>query len=157
MVGPRQFVQHAESLVMCMLFGLPGFIQEAAITALAMAGESETKVRDYCAIRCKLLQHELRGIEAIRCCVPEAGMFMLIDVRGTGLTGRQFMHQLYRSEKVSVLDGGAFGEETAGFVRVFFATEESVLREACARIRRFIAARAAGSDVEGVSAVRILQ
>jgi arginine:pyruvate transaminase len=157
MVGPRQFVQHAESLVMCMLFGLPGFIQEAAITALAIAGESETKVRDYCAIRCKLLQHELRGIEAIRCCVPEAGMFMLIDVRGTGLTGRQFMHELYRSEKVSVLDGGAFGEETAGFVRVFFATDEGVLREACARIRRFIAARAAASSVHGVSAARILQ
>ncbi len=138
MVGPRQFVQHAESLVMCMLFGLPGFIQEAAITALGVAAEAEVKMRDYCALRCKLLQHELRGIEAIRCCVPEAGMFMLIDVRGTGLTGREFMRELYRSEKVSVLDGGAFGEETKGFVRVFFATDEATLIEACARMRRFI-------------------
>ena len=36
-----------------------------------------------------------------------------------------------------MLDGGAFGRETEGFVRVFIATDEPVLREASARIRRF--------------------
>src|ERR1700761_591465 len=34
LVGPKQLVKHAESLAMCMLFGLPGFIQEAALAAL---------------------------------------------------------------------------------------------------------------------------
>ena len=33
------------------------------------------------------------------------------------------MCELYRSERVSVLDGGAFGKGTAGFVRLCFATE----------------------------------
>jgi aspartate/methionine/tyrosine aminotransferase len=64
-------------------------------------------------------------------------MFMLIDVRGCGLSGYEFMCELYRSERVSVLDGGAFGEGTAGFVRLCFATDEAPLREACSRIRRF--------------------
>ena len=41
-------------------------------------------------------------------------MFMLIDVRGSGLSGYEFMSELYRSEGVSVLDGGAFGKATAG-------------------------------------------
>ncbi len=35
------FVHHAESLAMCMLFGLPGFIQDAALVALANAAQSE--------------------------------------------------------------------------------------------------------------------
>jgi bifunctional pyridoxal-dependent enzyme with beta-cystathionase and maltose regulon repressor activities len=39
---------------------------------------------------------------------------------------------------VSVLDGGAFGRETRGFVRVCFATDEALLREAAVRLRRFV-------------------
>jgi arginine:pyruvate transaminase len=64
-------------------------------------------------------------------------MFTLIDVRASGLSCREFMRELYRAERVSVLDGGAFGEGTAGFVRLFFGTDESTLREGCRRIRRF--------------------
>ena len=68
---------------------------------------------------------------------PDAGMFMLIDVRGTGLSGYDFMRELYRSQRVSVLDGGAFGKGTAGFIRLCFTTDERSLREGCARIRQF--------------------
>ena len=59
--------------------------------------------------------------------VPDAGMFLLVDVRGTGLSGYDFMCELYRTERVSVLDGGAFGKETSGFVRVCFATDEDAV------------------------------
>src|SRR5580704_15809940 len=34
MVGPKALIRHVESLAICMLYGLPGFIQEAALTAL---------------------------------------------------------------------------------------------------------------------------
>ena len=51
LVGPRELAAHAEALVMCMLFGLPGFIQEAAVTALSIAPEAERRIRDYCEIR----------------------------------------------------------------------------------------------------------
>jgi arginine:pyruvate transaminase len=64
-------------------------------------------------------------------------MFMLVDVRDTGLSGYEFMRELYKAERVSVLDGAAFGRETAGFVRVCFATDEGSVDEGCKRIRRF--------------------
>jgi bifunctional pyridoxal-dependent enzyme with beta-cystathionase and maltose regulon repressor activities len=35
------------------------------------------------------------------------------------------------------LDGGAFGSGTRGFVRLCFATDESTLKEAAVRIRRY--------------------
>ena len=136
-VGPRAFAGHIESLVMCMLFGLPGFVQEAAVTAISIAAQAEARTREYCAARRALLLGELRGAKNLACAEPQTGMFMLIDVRATGLTGYQFMRGLYEAERVAVLDGGAFGRETAGFVRVFIATDEPVLREASARIRRF--------------------
>ncbi len=126
---------------MCMLYGLPGFIQEAALTAVRVASAAESRMREFCASRRDFLLAGLAGIPGVRCHAPQAGMFMLIDVRDSGLSGYDFMCELYRSEGVSVLDGGAFGQGTAGFVRVCFATDEATLREASVRIRRFVERR----------------
>jgi aspartate/methionine/tyrosine aminotransferase len=137
LVGPRELAVHAESLVMCMLFGLPGFIQEAVVTALSIAPDAERRIRDYCDIRRARMVAGLAGIPRISTVVPEAGMFMLVDVRGTGLSGYEFMQALYKTQRVSVLDGAAFGRETAAFVRVCFATDPESLDSGCERIRRF--------------------
>jgi arginine:pyruvate transaminase len=139
MVAPRALVTHVEALATCMLYGLPGFVQEAALTALGVSAAAEARIREYCATRCATLLAGLAGIPGLRCCEPDAGMFMLVDVHETGLSGHRFMTELYRSEGVSVIDGGAFGVDTRGFVRVCFATDEPLLREACGRIRRFVA------------------
>jgi len=139
LVGPAQLVEHVEALVMCMLYGLPGFIQEAAITALSVAPQAEQRIRELCTARRDFVFDALAGIAGIRCCAPEAGMFTLVDVRQTGLSGREFARELYRAERVSLMDGGAFGTETGGFVRLCFAADEALLREACIRIRRFVA------------------
>jgi aspartate/methionine/tyrosine aminotransferase len=137
LVGPRELAVHAESLVMCMLFGLPGFIQEAVVTALSIAPDAERRIREYCDVRRARMVAGLTGVPRISTVVPEAGMFMLVDVRGTGLSGYEFMQALYKSQRVSVLDGAAFGRETAGFVRVCFATDPASLDSGCERIRRF--------------------
>jgi aspartate/methionine/tyrosine aminotransferase len=138
LIGPTEFVTHADHLAMCMLFGLPGFIQEAALTGLSIAEESEAHVRDYCSTRRDLMLAGLAGIPGLRCHVPAAGMFMLVDVSGTGLSGWEFMRALYAAEKVSVLDGGVFGRDTAGVVRICFAVGEKTIEDACVRIRRFV-------------------
>jgi aspartate/methionine/tyrosine aminotransferase len=137
LVGPRELAKHAEALAMCMLFGLPGFIQEAAIAALSVAADAEHRIREFCSARRDRLLTGLRGIPGIRPTVPEAGMFMLVDVSDTGLSAAEFARALYKRERVSVMDGAAFGKRTASFVRICFATEEATIDEACARIRRF--------------------
>ncbi|HEY4970868.1 MAG TPA: pyridoxal phosphate-dependent aminotransferase [Steroidobacteraceae bacterium] len=138
LVGPRQLVIHAEAMAQCMLFGLPGFVQEAAVTALSVAPAAESRIREHCATRRDFLLAGLDGLRGVKCFAPDAGMFLLMDVRGTGLSGYDFMCELYRTERVSVLDGGAFGRETSGFVRVCFAADEELLRRAIVRIRRFV-------------------
>lgn len=139
LIGPRQLAVHAEQLAMCMLFGLPGFVQEAAITALALAPGPEARARAFCAARRERFAAGIRGIAQLRAMAPEAGMFMLLDVTASGLSGAQFMRALYASQRVSVMDGAAFGDATTGCVRVCFATDEATLDAACARLRRFCA------------------
>src|SRR2546423_2295418 len=147
LVGPRELAVHAEQLAMCMLFGLPGFIQEAALTALSLAPEAEERIRGLCAARQERLAAGIRDIPTLQAMAPEAGMFMLIDVRATGLSGAEFMRGLYASQRVSVMDGAAFGRSSEHCVRVCFATDEATLDAACTRLRRFceeLARRAAG-------------
>ena len=67
---------------MCMLYGLPGFIQEAALTAVGVAAAAESRMREFCASRRDLVLAGLAGTPGLRCHAPDAGMFMLIDVRG---------------------------------------------------------------------------
>ncbi len=141
LVGPQRLVAHVEALAMCMLYGLPGFIQEAALTAVRVASAAESRTREFCASRRDFLLAALAEVPGIRCHAPQAGMFLLMDVRDSGMSGYDFMCELYRSEGVSVLDGGAFGHGTSGFVRVCFATDEAALREAGIRIRRFVERR----------------
>jgi len=136
-VGPKEFARHAERLNVCMLFGLPGFIQDAAETALALSVETEQRIRDYCAPRCDLLFEALARVPGLKPHAPDVGMFMLVDVTGTGRDGRRFTEQLYAAERVSVVAGDGFGRETAGCVRVCFAAADDQLLEAARRIERF--------------------
>jgi aspartate/methionine/tyrosine aminotransferase len=149
LVAPQPLVRHVEALSLCMLYGLPGFIQEAALTAVGGAAAAEARMREYCAARCAVLLAGLDGIPGLRAVVPDAGMFMLVNVEGTGLSGREFMTRLYHAEGVSVIDGGAFGADTRGFVRICFAAETAALREACVRIRRFALSLRAAEVVNG--------
>lgn len=137
LIGPSELTVHAENLAMCMLFGLPGFIQDAAICALDLANGAEARIRAYCALRQARFASGIAGIPGLRPLMPEAGMFMLVDVTGTGLSGAEFVGALYRTQRVSVMDGGAFGASTAGCVRVCFATDEATLDRTCARLREF--------------------
>jgi arginine:pyruvate transaminase len=145
LVGPRQLAANAELLAMCMLFGLPGFVQEAAITALGIAPEAERRIRGFCSVRRRRFAAGLGAVPQLRLIEPEAGMFMLIDVSGSGLSGAEFVRALYAAERVSVMDGAAFGAATAACVRVCFATDEASLDAACERIRRFCATQLAAA------------
>ena len=96
-------------------------------------------MRAYCDVRQQRFADGIRGIHVLRPLRPEAGMFMLIDVTATGLDGARFARALYATQRVSVMDGAAFGPATSGCVRVCFATDEATLDAACARLRRFCA------------------
>jgi aspartate/methionine/tyrosine aminotransferase len=137
LVGPEPLARHAEHLAMCMLFGLPGFIQEAALEALGVASEAEARVREFCTRRQQRFAAGLARLPQLRPLPPQAGMFMLIDVSATGLSGAQFARALYARRGVSVMDGAAFGGGTAHCVRVCFAVDEGTLDAAGERLARF--------------------
>jgi aspartate/methionine/tyrosine aminotransferase len=137
LIGPKELAAHAEKLALCMLYGQPGFIQEGALHALRGGAESMARMRDIYRRRRDLVHSALAGGPGLALEKPEAGMFALIDVRPSGLTGSEFAWGLLHNEGVAVLEATPFGRSASGFLRMSYALDENTLVEACARIRRF--------------------
>ncbi len=140
MVGPKELIVHAHHLSLSMLYGLPGFIQEAAVTALGDARGEMDSMRDIYRARRDRVIEGLRGANKITVVPSQSGMFLLLDVRETGMSSLDFAWALYRAEGVSLLDAGAFGTSTAGHVRLSYTLGDAALDEGCRRICRFLSA-----------------
>jgi len=137
-IAPRALIEHMHKLSICMVYGLPGFIMEGALAAL-QAGESAiAPMRAAYRRRRDLAFDRLSRLAQLRCVKPEAGMFMLIDVRASGLAAQDFCWDLFREEGVCLLDASAFGASAAGHVRLCFAIGDEALEAACERIARFV-------------------
>jgi len=139
-VGPRDLIQHVETLSGAMLYGSPPFIQDAALFALDEDLPALADMRAAYRTRRDLVCSALEAIDGISAKRPAGGMFVMADVRDTGLSCRRFMEELYEHENVSVLAGDAFGPSGAGHIRISLAPSEPELLEGCRRIARFAAA-----------------
>jgi arginine:pyruvate transaminase len=142
-VGPPQLTQHLFELLLAMLYGGPPFIQDGALAALsADLPEAAALVASYRA-RAKLLSGLLAAAPSCRAIPPEGGMFVLLDVRGTGLSAQEFARGLFEQQNVAVLPCDGFGASAAGHLRISLTAPESRLAEAGRRIVHFARALAA--------------
>jgi arginine:pyruvate transaminase len=133
-VGPAQFCIRALPLSETMLFGNQPFI--ADMTALAVSAPSPVAAA-MCtrfARRAALIHDALHGAAGLRVHRPEAGMFALVDVRSTGMSGEAFAMGLLTAKGVAVMPGESFGLALAGWIRLSLTVADDRLAEACARI-----------------------
>ena len=146
-VAEPKLVGHIENLALNMLYGLPGFVQEAALAAVRRHDEVAAGMREVYRRRRDLVLRQLARSPRLKVLSPEAGMFVMVDVRGTGLSSLDFAWQLFRARGVSVLDAAAFGPQADGFVRLSFTLADETLAEACERILGFVEGLPAASPV----------
>src|ERR1700719_5252759 len=89
-VGPPALGAHLANLVLCMTYGSPAFIQDGALVALQRDLPEVAALRDEYRSRASLLATLLRDAPGCRAVPPEGGMFVLLDIRGTGLEASDF-------------------------------------------------------------------
>jgi arginine:pyruvate transaminase len=68
--------------------------------------------------------------------MPEGGMFVMVDVRKTGLSGDEFARRLLAEENVVTMPGESFGQGGSGHLRVALTVSEDEITEAAKRIVR---------------------
>ncbi|PTB17292.1 arginine--pyruvate aminotransferase AruH [Trinickia symbiotica] len=137
-IGPEEAIGHLGRLALCMLYGLPGFVQQAGLAALDNRRSVIEQMRELYRRRRDTVFQRLNAVDTLNCLLPEAGMFIMIDIRGTGQSTYDFTWQLFREKGVSLLDASLFGATASGFVRLGLVVDEPRLIEACDRIADFV-------------------
>ena len=137
-VAPAALAAHMETLAGCMLFGSPPFIQDAAAFALERGNGEVAAIRETYLRRLDAVCARLEGMEKIAFHRPQGGMFLMPDIRATGLSAYDFALGLLEHEGVSVTPGDGFGPSGAGHVRLSLSADEAHLAEACNRLERYL-------------------
>ena len=153
-VGPARLIEHISNVALCMLYGVPTFIQAAAKIALAQTLPEVEQMKASYRRRRDLVCERLAAVPGCRVYRPQGGMFVMLDIRATQLTAKVFAERLLDGYGVSVLAGEAFGTSAAGHVRLSLAVAESSLRIACDRIARCIADLMATDKINSRQAAR---
>jgi len=139
-VGPEPLIERLGQLAGATLFGCPQFIQDASAFALENDQEYVAAMREEYALRADYVLKKLDRLPGLHCHPPRAGMFVMVDVDGTGMNGREFASRLLEQELVSVVPGDAFGPSASHCIRLGLAQPRHVLKRGLKRIARFIEA-----------------
>lgn len=139
--GPAEVIGHLINLSTCTTYGVPGYIQDAALFALQRGPALEETVAAPFRRRRALAQGLLAGQNTVRLIPSSGAMYLMLDIRATGMTGEAFALALLEEEKIAVMPGESFGSAAAGHLRVAMTIEDSRFVQALQRLLDFAAKR----------------
>lgn len=126
-VGPEAAIEHMGNLSTHTTYGVAGFIQEAAFFALNKGDAFEAQIAAPFERRRDLVLEMIEGMNAIRVIPPDGAMYVMLDLRATGLSGEDFAMRLLEDHHVAVMPGESFGQAAAGHVRVGLTVDDDRL------------------------------
>lgn len=107
--------------------------QMGALAAVTGPQDCVAEMRDAYRQRRDLVTGFLtgRGIPHVR---PRGAFYLMIDVSGSGCSGKDFVLRLLREKQVAVVPGDTFGPGSGRFVRISLATATDLLMEGVERL-----------------------
>jgi len=123
-----------------MLFGNQPFIADMTEAAVRDGSDVAAGMRQRFDARAEVLQGRLASNPKLSVHRPEAGMFALINVTGTGMNGDQYAAHLLEYGGVAVMPGSSFGLTMDDWVRVALTVDDTSFNIACDRILAHAAA-----------------
>ncbi len=133
-IGPAEFCARLLSVSETMLFGVQPFIADMTAYALDNPIATAATMRQSYKARAARFADALSRAPGLVPLPPEAGMFIVVDVSDTGMSGEDFAWALLNEERVAVMPGSSFGEGAAGFIRLSLTVPDADIDEACRRI-----------------------
>jgi arginine:pyruvate transaminase len=135
---PGDMANHIMHVVQCMLFGTPPFVMDAALVAVTNDFEEVDEMIAAYRERRELVVQRISEIPKISCVEPEGGMFVMLDIRDSGLGAAEFANRLLETVGVTMIPGTGFGEGGEGHLRMSLTASKEILVEAMDRIERFV-------------------
>jgi len=138
LTAPVEVIRRLINLNIVSSYGMVDFVSRAAVAAVENAYGVAEIAELYAARRAAFLE-EIRGVNGASVRGSEGGMYVMLDISRVNPNAEAFAWNLLETEKVAVMPGSSFGAAAEGHIRISMCQDEPLLREAAARIRRFIA------------------
>lgn len=133
-VGSEDLVERLVAVSEAMMFGAQPFAQDATDFALTNHfDELDEMYADY-KRRAQLVAELLARSTAVDCHPPQGGIFVMADVRATGLSGEEFAWRLLAEHNVATMPGESFGAAGGGHIRLSLTADDEDIERGCERI-----------------------
>ncbi len=136
-VAPETVIEALITLATHTTYGVPGFVQDAAIFALGEGPAFEKKIAAPFRRRRDIARRVIAGQNVVRLVPSSGAMYAMLDIRATGLSGDDFADKLLEQEHIAVMPGESFGASAAGHLRVAMTIEDSQFEDALLRLVNF--------------------
>lgn len=137
LIGPAHVISDAINFATHTTYGVPGFVQDAALYALNQGEALEAEIgapfqRRRDLARAILAKQNTVGL------IPSGGaMYLMLDIRATGLSGDDFADKLLIERHIAVMPGESFGASAAGHVRVAMTIADDPFAKALETLCKF--------------------
>ncbi|MDF1726925.1 MAG: aminotransferase class I/II-fold pyridoxal phosphate-dependent enzyme [Sulfitobacter sp.] len=142
-VGPEELITHLTNLSTHTTYGVPGYIQDAALFALNQGPDFEAGIAEPFRRRRDIAHRLLAGHNAVGLVPADGAMYLMLDIRATGLSGEAFALALLEEEGIATMPGESFGDAAAGHLRVAMTVDDAAFEAALVRLIAFAEQRAA--------------
>ena len=133
-VGPEEVIAHMANLATHTTYGVAGFIQDAALFALNQGAAFEHAIAAPFQRRRQIALDILAAQDCVGVIPADGAMYMMLDIRRTGLSGAAFAAQLLETDLIAVMPGESFGAAAAGHVRVAMTVDDAAFADALERL-----------------------
>jgi arginine:pyruvate transaminase len=141
-VGPDEAISHLINLATHTTYGVAGYIQDAAVFALNQGTALEDEIAAPFRRRRDLALAVLADQNVLRPVPADGTMYLMLNIRATGLSGEDFANALLDQEHIAVMPGESFGRAAAGHIRVAMTIEDQAFETALRRVCAFAATMA---------------
>ena len=117
-IAPEEAIENMIDLATNTTYGVAGFVQDAALFALSQGEDFEDEIAAPFKRRREIALTILQGFPNIPMIAPRGGMYLMLDMRKTGLSGIEFANRLLDERSIAVMPGESFGDSAAGHIRV---------------------------------------
>ncbi|SNS72077.1 pyridoxal phosphate-dependent aminotransferase [Antarctobacter heliothermus] len=118
LVGPTDAIDRLIDLATSTTYGVPGYIQDGALFALDQGPDLEDKISTPFRRRRDLALRVIAEQNTVTAIPAQGAMYLMLDIRATGLSGRDFAEALLDEHLIAVMPGESFGKSAAGHIRV---------------------------------------
>ncbi len=112
--------------------------QYAGIEALSGKEDYSKNMVDVFTERRNILYEGLNKLPLIKCHLPEATFYMMVDISQTGMKSIEFAHTLLEKAHVAVVPAIAYGKSCDNYIRIAFTIDNEYIQEGIRRIATFI-------------------